>query len=323
MKINTENPTEAISKDRPQLKTNTIKQYVIHLNKLKKIFDTDSYDFLSKPDEVMDKIKDNHFTSQRNTLNAVIILLLALNHDKKYDDLIEDYQKRRDKFNQQYLDDNANGKISEAQKNNFVDLEEIKKMLITMESEIKSQGLKKKENLKGKEKELMMVYTIFTMLVKYPVRLDFSGMKLISKTQYNSLKEDDKKLGNYLINEKGKLTMVMNEYKTSKKYGEKKIPIDKDVEKVIRMYMRTTGKTNGDVLFVSSTGHELSRNALSQLLVKTTKKYLNKSISTTMMRKIVVSSVIPKEVLDKQKELADVMGHDVATQNLVYNKEKD
>ena len=49
MKINTENPTEAISKDRPQLKTNTIKQYVIHLNKLKKIFDTDSYDFLSKP----------------------------------------------------------------------------------------------------------------------------------------------------------------------------------------------------------------------------------------------------------------------------------
>jgi integrase len=322
MKINTENPADAISNDRPQLKTNTIKQYVIHLNKLKKLFSTDNYDFLSNPDEVMDKIKSNHYTSQRNTLNAVIILLLALNHDKKYDELIEDYQKRRDKLNDKYLEDNSNGKISEAQKNNFVDLEEIKKMLKTMENEIKSQGLKKKENLTGKEKELLMVYTIFSMLVKYPVRLDFSGMKLISKTMYNSLKEDDKKLGNYLINEKGKLTMIMNEYKTSKKYGEKKIPIDKDIEKVIRMYIRKTGKSNGDVLFVSSTGNAISRNALSQLLVKTTKKYLGKSISTTMMRKIVVSSVIPKEVIDKQKELADVMGHDVATQNLVYNKEE-
>ena len=140
MKINTENPTEAISTDRPKLKTNTIKQYVIHLNKMKKIFDTDDYDFLSKPDEVMDKIKTNHYTSQRNTLNAVIILLLALNHDKKYDDLIEDYQKRRDKLNDKYLEDNANGKISSSQKNNFVELEEIKKMIKTMENEIKTQG---------------------------------------------------------------------------------------------------------------------------------------------------------------------------------------
>ena len=225
MKINTENPADAISKDRPQLKTNTIKQYEIHLKKLKKLFSADDYDFLSNPDEVMKKIEANHYTSQRNTLNAVIILLLALNHDKKYDELIKDYQKRRDKLNDKYLEDNANGKISSSQKNNFVNLEEIKKMTKTMENEIKSQGLKKKENLTGKEKELLMVYTIFSMLVKYPVRLDFAGMKLISKTQYNTLKEDDKKLGNYLIDEKGKLTMIMNEYKTSKKYQKDTMPM--------------------------------------------------------------------------------------------------
>ena len=37
MKIDSKNPTEDISKDRPQLKTNTIKQYVINLKKLQKI----------------------------------------------------------------------------------------------------------------------------------------------------------------------------------------------------------------------------------------------------------------------------------------------
>lgn len=325
MKINSENIKEKIQEAKPNLKENSIKQYEIHLNKLKKLFDTDNFDFLSKPDDVMEKIKDKHYTSQRNTLNAIIILLLALNSDNKYDELIEKYQKVRDKFNQQYIESNENGKVSDSQKQNFVELSEIQNMLKKMENEIKSEGLKKKTNLSGKEKELMMVYTIFSFLIKYPLRLDLAGMKYISKTQYNGLSEGDKKDGNYLVhNKKGTqfLEAILNEYKTSKKYGEKKIRIDKDIEKILRMYIKSTGKQFGDVLFVSSTGNPLSRNALSQLLIKTTKKYLNKSISTTMMRKIVVSSVIPKEVLDKQKELADVMGHDVATQNLVYNKEK-
>ena len=53
MKINTDNIQESIQKSRPTLKTNTVKQYEINLNKLKKIFDTDSYDFLEKPKTVL------------------------------------------------------------------------------------------------------------------------------------------------------------------------------------------------------------------------------------------------------------------------------
>lgn len=325
MKINSENLKAEIKEVKPNLKDNSIKQYEIHLNKLKKLFETDNYDFLSNPEDVMEKIKGNHYTSQRNTLNAVIILLLALNHDGKYDELIEKYQKIRDKFNDKYQTENENGKISESQKNNFVDLSEIQNMLKEMENKIKSEGLKKKSNLTGKEKELLMVYTIFSFLVRYPLRLDLAGMKYISRTQYNGLSEQDKKDGNYLVhNKKGSqfLEAILNEYKTSKKYGEKKIRIDKDIEKVLRMYIKATGKGFGDVLFVSSTGNPLSRNQLSQLLIRTTKKYLNKSISTTILRKIVVSSTIPKDIIEKQKELADVMGHSVEVQNAVYNKEK-
>ena len=223
MKINTDNLKEKIQEAKPNLKENSIKQYEIHLNKLKKLFDTDNYDFLSKPEDVMEKIKDKHYTSQRNTLNAIIILLLALNSDNKYDELIEKYQKIRDKFNQQYIDSNEDGKVSESQKQNFVDLSEIQNMLKEMENKIKSDGLKKKTNLSGKEKELLMVYTIFSFLVRYTLRLDLAGMKYISRTQYNGLSEQDKKDGNYLVhNKKGSqfLEAILNEYKTSKKYGE-------------------------------------------------------------------------------------------------------
>jgi hypothetical protein len=96
MTIESKNPSEEIQKSRPNLKTNTVKQYVINLNKLKKIYDTDSYDFLKKPEDVMDKISNLHYLSQRNMLNAVIVLLMALNHKEEYDELLQEYGKLRD-----------------------------------------------------------------------------------------------------------------------------------------------------------------------------------------------------------------------------------
>ncbi len=320
MKINSDNITEKIQESRPNLKPNSIKQYETHLNKLKKIFETDNFNFLSDPNKVMEKLSDRHFTSQRNTLNAIIILLLALNQDEKYSELIEDYQKIRDKLNDKYVDEQQSGKISEKQKNNFVELKEIMSMIDTMDKEIKSKNLKKKESLNGKEKELLTVYTMFSFLSKYPLRNDLSGMRYISKTEYNQLTEDDKKAGNFLVKNKNKLNMILNEYKTSKKYGEKNIDLDPETSKILRMYIKATDKKVGDVLFVSSRGTPISRNGISQLLIKTSQKYLNKSISTTMMRKIVVSDKFG-DLAKEQKELADVMGHDVGTQNLVYNKD--
>ena len=321
VKINSTDTTEMIQKARPNLKPNSIKQYEAHLKKLQKIYDTDNYDFLSSPSDVMDKLSDKHYTSIRNTLNAVIILLMALNHDDKYNKLIGDYQKERDKLNDKYLEDQQSGKISEKQKKNFAELSEIQSMINKMENEINEKEIKKKTSLKVKERELMMVYTIYNILIRIPTRNDMAGMELITKTGYNKLTEDQKKNTNYLVKEKSKMFFVLNEYKTSKKYGEKTIDIPKDLEKILRSYIKVMDKKPGDVLFTSSTGNPISRNSISQLLMKTSKNYLDKSVSTTMMRKIVVSDKFGA-MIEEQKKLADAMGHDVNTQNLVYVKEK-
>jgi hypothetical protein len=266
-----------IQKSRPNLKPNSIKQYEAHLKKLQKIYDTENYDFLSSPSDVMDKLSDKHYTSIRNTLNAVIILLMALNHDEKYNKLIGDYQKERDKLNDKYLEDQQSGKISEKQKKNFAELSEIQSMINKMEKEIKEREIKKKSSLKVKDRELMMVYTIYNILIRIPTRNDMAGMELITKTGYNKLTEDQKKNTNYLVKEKSKMFFVLNEYKTSKKYGEKKIDIPKDLEKILRSYIKVMEKKPGDVLFTSSTGNPISRNSISQLLMKTSKNYLDKS----------------------------------------------
>ena len=60
---------------------------------------------------------------------------------------------------------------------------------------------------------------------------------------------------------------------------------------------------------------------ISQLLIKWSKRYLDKSISSTMIRKIVASYHFG-DLKKQQKELAEKMGHDVSTQNAVYVKEK-
>ena len=320
MKINTDKLTEELTEARPNVKPNTIKQYEIQLNKLKKVFEADNWDFLSKPEDVVDKLKGNKYTSQRNSYNAIIVLLMALNSDNKYDDLLEAYGKLRDTLNDKYVKDQQSGKISDKQKENFADLSEIKGMISQMESEIKSKGLKTKAKLLGKEKELLMVYVIYSLLIRLPIRNDMAGMELITKTQYNKLSEDQKKTTNYLVKEKNNMFLVLNEYKTSKKYGEKKIDIPKDLIKIFRMYIKLTNKEPGDVLFVSSTGNPISRNAMSQLLLKTSKKYMGKGVSTTLMRKAVVSDKFG-DMKKEQAELADIMGHSVGVQNAVYNKE--
>ena len=75
------------------------------------------------------------------------------------------------------------------------------------------------------------------------------------------------------------------------------------------------------VMFKTSTGKPITRTELSKLLIKFSKKYMNKSISTTLLRKIYLSS----KYGDTKKEMeadSKVLGHDVASTGMkVYVKE--
>tara|TARA_R110001599_G_scaffold92843_2_gene242693 strand:- start:800 stop:1798 length:999 start_codon:yes stop_codon:yes gene_type:complete len=313
---------EKIMEARPNAKESTVKMYVSNLNKLQKMFNTDDWKFLDDIDKVKEKLNHLHYTSQRNYFNSIIILLMALNSDKKYDKLLDKYNTIRDEGNKKYQDDNATGVISDKQKKNFAELSEVKDMINTMDKEIKAKGLKKKESLDPKEKALIQVYILFSIYTRLPMRNDVSGMTIITKRLYNKLKEDEKKEKNFLVIEKNKMFFVLNQFKTSAKYKELDIDIPKDLEKLLRFYIKVNGLSNGDTLFTSSTGKPLSRNALSQLFIKTSKKYMDKSISTTMLRKIVLSDKFA-DVKKEQEEMAEITGHSVATMNKVYVKQKE
>ncbi len=321
MKIDSENPADKIKEKRPNLKENTIKQYVTNLKKLQSLFDAKDFNFLSNPKDVTDKIKHLHYTSQRNHYNAIIVLLNSImkEDDNNMKEIIEEYGKIRDELNDKYSEIQSNGTISDKQAPNFVDISEVNKMIETMGNEIKTLNLKKKkDSLSKKEKALLQNYLLFNIYTRIPLRNDVSGMEAITKRAYNKLSEDNKKAKNYLVLEKNNMFFVLNKYKTSKKYEELKIDIPSDLKKLLRYYLKVNGM---GVLFKSSTGKPLTRNALSQLLIKTSKKYMNKSISTTMLRKIYLSS----KYGDMKKELEKdnkIMGHSKSVALDTYVKEK-
>lgn len=319
MKIDSNNIGEDIKNKRPNIKDNTVKQYEVNLKKLQKMFESDNFDFLSKPDDVMDKIKDLHYLSRRNILNSIVVLLMALNHDEKYDEILITYGDLRDELNDKYSEENKSGVISDKQSKNFTTTEEIFKMINQMADDLKSIKKKNKDNITKKEMQLLQAYTLFNIYSRMPFRNDVAGMIAINQAAYKKLSEDEKKENNYLVvPSKGQIYFVLNKYKTAKKYQELNLPIEDDnLRKILRFYLKMNGM---GILFKTSTGKSLTRTELSKTLLKYSQKYLDKSISTTLLRKIYLSS----KYGDMKKELEKdnkVMGHSKAMALDTYVKE--
>mgnify|MGYP003628267432 FL=1 len=308
--MDTEKLKDLISKARPNAKETTIKMYVSNLNKLMKIFETDDLNFLKDIDKVKNKLEDKHYTTQRNYYNSIIVYLMSKD---KATEQIEKYNEVRDELNKKYTDQQSSGVISEKQKQSFIPLSELKTMIESIRKDLNIPQLKKKE-MSSKEYKLLQVYVILEILVRIPMRNDLSNLLKISKRDYNKLTDKQKEDNNYLVIEKTALQFIMNDYKTSKKYKEKVINVPKDLEKILRMYMKKNGSSEN--LF------PISRNAMSQALIKTSKKYLDKSISTTMIRKIVASELLG-DVKKAEKELSNKMGTDIETIKSVYVKTED
>ena len=150
------------------------------------------------------------------------------------------------------------------------------------------------------------------------MRNDVSEMEAISKRDYNKLNEEDKKAKNFLVVHKGGLFFVLNKYKTSKKYEEIKIEIeDPSVKKLLRYFLKINGM---GVLFKSSTGKPLTRLEISKILLKFSERYMGKRISTTLLRKIYLSSKYGdmKKELEKDNQM---MGHSKEVALDTYVKE--
>jgi len=298
----------------------TVNMYIANIKKLYKILGNDDemedLDWLTDVEKVTDILSDKHFTTLRNYLNSIIVSLQVTEYPQE---LIKEYQSIRDEFNDKYIKENSTGVISAKQEENFASMDEINGVIKEMKEEIDSKKLFRKD-ISPKEKALVQMYVIINILTQYPFRNDLAGMKLIKKKAFNNLSMDEKKKNNYLLQDKNDFYFILNEYKTQAKYGEKKIKVEKNnLPSLLRKYIPLL---DSEYLFVSSTGKPFSRNALTQILSKTFEKYLGKKISTTLLRKIYMSSKYQGTKEEMEKD-AEILGHSKETGQLVYTKKKE
>ena len=300
-------------------KESTINTYMRSLEQLTRYMGKKDLDYLKDAQSVlefMDTMKNKSGapitdSTKKSYLNAIIVLLQS--QEAPNESLIKEYLKPRDAYNEKYAKAQLDSKISEKQKPNFANMDELQQLLDNMKQDIKERKLFQKDNLNRDERAVVKAYIMFHFLIDLPIRNELAGIKLIAKREYNKLSDDDKKNDNYIINSRPNFVISLGDYKTNKLHGVKLFIINKKNEVLLKKWFKIMDIKKGDVIF------ELSRTDLSNLLINQSKKYLGKRISTTMIRKARAS--VNVETKKEQESLADIMTHKVGTHAEIYTKE--
>lgn len=320
--LEVDNEYEAIKEARPNLKDSSINIYVRNLNKLKKIFNENDYKFLENYEDVEKILENLSYLTVRNYYNAIIVLITALNGFD--DELVDQYTVMRDELNEKYNKQNTEtNKISSKQEQNFITYNEVVDMLNKMADDLRILKIKQKKDIGVKERTLLQIFVIFNIYLHIPLRNDVVDLIKIQKREFNKKTDDDKKENNYIVFENNNMFFSIGKYKTDKTYSTKIIEIPKELQKIIRFWKRISIYNDSEYLFLSATGKKLTRNELSQLMIRFSKLYLNDKaqLSTTMMAKITMSHHLG-ELKKKQEEMSKQRGTSINTINNIYIKER-
>jgi len=181
--------------------------------------------------------------------------------------------------------------------------------------------MKEKTDLTVKD---MIAYQDRFMLqfwMHYPLRNDLNNTRVVARRAFNALDRNERESSNFII--QGKVPeLSIGNYKTRKKYGVKKIPIeDKSVLKAMRQWLEVS--PNPDYILVNvKQKTPMSSLQITQNLIRIFKKNFNKNVGSTLLRHIVLTEKFGQQ-LQEMEDMADVCGHEVSTAHKVYIKNVD
>jgi hypothetical protein len=147
-----------------------------------------------------------------------------------------------------------------------------------------------------------LIVSLYTLLP--PLRNDFVKMKVVSEIPTDAS-------GNYLVVNPKTSQIILNEFKTSRKYGTQTIPISSKLHTIIKKYLKAHPT---DVLF------NITENMMSKKVGDVFEKLLGKRVTINILRHSYISYMKRKEPSLKEKEgLAKSMMHSVSMDE-VYRK---
>ena len=297
------NIEELILKTKPHIAVKSLKSYVGNVKKIIEHSGEENLEIFSDVEKVLDYINTkNSYLTKRNYLNSVIVLLQS--DKEKYEHLINEYVKIRDEYNERYKMEQATNTKSEKQTKNWISIAQIYEIIKDLE-----QNLDDEQN--------MIWWFMINFWLNYPIRNDLQYTQIISKKKYNSLlnKEIEKK--NYFVLD-DRPFLSISQYKTCKKYGVKKIEMNDSMIKVLLKYL--SKNPTKYILYNKRDKSPMSSQEITANFHSLFHKYYpKKSISTNMLRHIITTEKFGK-TLEEMSQLADIMCHDIGTQQKIYIK---
>jgi len=285
-----------IKENKPNIKQSTLNAYLQNIKRtyilLKVEIDKNNLILLENKKEITKLFSNRKYTTMRNIYNAIIVSLQSIDGDKQ---VIDEYVKDRDEFNDLYKNWVVLNEKSPTQKLNWISMKEINLIL---------------EYTKTFDRQKHLLLSLF---LKYPARNSFRNLQIITYSRYKKKSEAEKIESNYFIKTQKptRYWFSLGNYKTSGTYGVKLISIDKSFNKDIGAYLRKTKKTS--YLFTNDDNAPFTTNEFTKYFNNIFKS-TGKNISTSLLRHIIVSEEFG-DSKKKQEELASNSGHSLKTSN--------
>jgi hypothetical protein len=306
----TKQPSESlrtqIKKSRKEITESSINAYIISLRMLhdKCVEDHKGEQLDSKFLHNFEKINKclEEIENKNTRKNRLTAILVALDSEEKPDKkLIDKYQTVLKTLMVDVNKQINSQEKTETQKNNWIEYDDIKKVLNKMLEDINKDNLWTKEKLSKTEYGLIQKYVLLRFYVSHPMRNNVSNTKVLSQKEYDDLKEDDKNSHNYLIREKNKYKFMLNNFKNVKRIGKKEITIDDNIAKLLSKWLKIN--TSGWFFTLNNKTEPLTSNGVTKIMNSIFSEYADgKKISTSMIRHISISDDLKNELTIAEKK---------------------
>jgi hypothetical protein len=278
----------------------------LYLRNLKKLNDNQEFKtlkFLSKPEEVMEKIKDLKDNTKRQYLISIVSCLKALGKQSLYKKYYKLMLNIHDKIKEKPTEE-----MTETQKKNWLNWDDILKKYEEMKDKLKLN----KTKITEQQYNDLLHFTILSLFVLIQPRRNLDYMKMM--ITFNSNTEDKK--FNYLDVKKNQF--IFNVYKTAKEETKKNdgsliLDIPEDLMKVLDTYIKfhpLKNKNENIPFLVYYNGEPLNKvNTITRIL----NKIFGKKIGASMLRHSFLSYKYG-DLLKEQEKDAKAMSHNINTQ---------
>tara|TARA_R110000868_G_scaffold87963_2_gene245495 strand:+ start:119 stop:1069 length:951 start_codon:yes stop_codon:yes gene_type:complete len=309
---------KTISKEKPTLSDMSVKTYANCIIKIMEFMKLTTYDDLYKePHKVIKILHEKYDKSNtiKTKLASLIVFLRCIRNDKngkEIDIAIDIYSKVIDMLSNEIKMDLSSSEKSTKQKENWLNDDDVSKLDQNL------LHLIPKDIRTAKDLVHLRNYVIFKIYQDNPTRNEIADSKIIFKPAKKSEALNDEY--NYIILDKKAKTITyqMNQYKTSKNYGQKNVVINKDLYPLFLMYKKTIDMFTDENWFLlnDNASSKMTRNRLG-VIYSTLGQSINKKLGTSMNRHIQLSNLIPIKAI---KDLTDKMGNSPNEALNVYAK---